>query len=114
MIRSNCLITLIIIFNINIIDFVNMKQSCSICDCSLNLLLKDKIPVFYRFLAKNTRLSTLSGFKHVLLSVTMLPPVLNILSELTLVAQTHRYFLANFAKLGNLVSSVFHHSNGHM
>ena len=31
-----------------------------------------------------------------------------------LVAQTHRYFLVNFARIGSLVSSVFHHSNGHM
>ena len=58
-----------LLFNINVDFTVNIENS--------GLLL---------VLAKNTRLSTLSGFKRVLLSITMLPPTLNSLLELILVA----------------------------
>jgi len=45
--------------------------------------------------AKNAKLSTLSGFRHDLLSVPIFPPQLNTLSAGTLVAHILSNFLAS-------------------
>ena len=49
------------------------------------------------------RLSTLSGFRQVCLSDTMLPPQLNTCSTDTLVAYKHEYLHASFATLDTLL-----------
>ena len=46
-----------------------------------------------RVLAKEVSMFTLSGFSVALLRVTMLPDVLNNLSEAQLVVLIHKYFL---------------------
>ncbi len=51
---------------------------------------------FYKFLAKNTNLSTFSGLREALWHETMFPQALKTLSDGELVVGTHRYFLANF------------------
>lgn len=56
-----------------------------------------------RLRARNTNMFTLWGLRQDLSGVTMLPAVLNILSELVLVAQIHMYFCANLAIRGNLL-----------
>ena len=50
---------------------------------------------FHRFLAKKTNMFTSSGFRELLLGVTILPEALNSLSEAALLAQIQRYFIAN-------------------
>ena len=50
---------------------------------------------FHRFLAKKTNMFTFSGFRELLLGVTILPEALNSLSEAALLAQIQRYFIAN-------------------
>ena len=57
-------------------------------------------------------MSTLSGFNDVLVSEMILPAILKIRSEATLVAHVHKYFLGNVDKIGNLDDSIFHHSKG--
>ena len=54
----------------------------------------------YRFLARNTSLSTLSGFRDDRRQVTMFPPVLKTLSEGALVAGMLKYFLGSFDSRG--------------
>ena len=58
----------------------------------------------YKFFAKKTNLSTLSGFRQLRLEVIMLPLVLNTLSEGELVAHIDKYFFASIAKMGNWLS----------
>lgn len=55
---------------------------------------------------------TFSGLRQHLTGVTILPAVLNILSEAVLVAQTHIYFFANLEIKVNLVSLSRHHIRG--
>ncbi len=57
------------------------------------------ISIFYKFLANNTNLSTVSGLREALWHETMFPQALKTLSDGELVVGTHRYFLANFANL---------------
>ena len=52
-----------------------------------------------------------SGFKRDLLLVMMLPAVLNVLSEATLVVHEHRYSFASWERRGIRVDSCFHHFN---
>ena len=54
----------------------------------------------YKFLAKNTNMLTKCGFREDCLSDKIYTDVLNSLSDATLVAQMHRYFVARTAKLG--------------
>jgi len=46
----------------------------------------------YKFLERNTSMSTLSGLRQALRGVTIFPEVLNRRSDAALVAQTHKYF----------------------
>lgn len=55
---------------------------------------------------------TFSGLRQHLTGVTILPAVLNILSEAVLVAQMHMYFLANLEMKGNLDPLSLHHIRG--
>ncbi len=55
---------------------------------------------------------TLRGLRKDFSGVTMLTAVLNILSELVLVAQMHMYFCANLANRGNLLWLSRHHIKG--
>ena len=59
------------------------------------------------FFDKNTGLFTLFGVRRFLRLLAICPELLKTLSEGTLVPQIQRYFLANYARLGNL---AFHHS----
>ena len=65
-----------------------------------------------RLAAKKHSLFTFSGFKEFRLSVTMFPAALKTLSLATLVACTHKYFLARTARLGNEAWFARHHSKG--
>ena len=62
-------------------------------------------------LAKKISWFAFSGFKRDLLLVMMLPAVLNVLSEATLVADEHRYSFASWERRGIRVDSCFHHFN---
>jgi len=62
----------------------------------------------YKFLAKNTSFSNLSGFRQLHLSVTIFPLVLNTLSEVKVVALTLRYFLAKVERQGSSLLWHFH------
>ena len=66
----------------------------------------------YRFLARKTNLSTVSGFKAALWQDTILPPVLKTRSEGELVAGIHRYRFARRLTLGYVVEWMFHHARG--
>ncbi len=66
----------------------------------------------YKFLAKNTSLSTVSGLREALWHETMFPLALKTLSDGELVAGTHSYFLANLANLGKFASWMLHHLSG--
>jgi len=59
--------------------------------------------ISYKFWAKKTSLSTLSGLRHDRCGVTMLPPVLKTLSDGQLVAHTDKYFFAKIDRIGNCV-----------
>lgn len=65
-----------------------------------------------RLRERNTSMLTFSGLRQHLTGVTILPAVLNILSEAVLVAQMHMYFLANLEIKGNLDSLSLHHIRG--
>ena len=54
----------------------------------------------YRFLERNTSLSTFSGLTDERRQVTTFPPVLKTLSEGELVAGIHKYLFASFASRG--------------
>ena len=60
---------------------------------------------YSRFLAKKISWFAFSGFKRDLLLVMMLPAVLNVLSEATLVAHEHRYRSASWERRGIRVDS---------
>ena len=60
--------------------------------------------------ARNAKLSTFSGLRQALLSVTMLPSQLKTRSAATLVAHTHKYFYASFATVEYLTASTFYQS----
>ena len=61
------------------------------------------------FLERNTSIFIISGFRHDLLGVTI---VLKSLSDDVLVAQMHKYFLANTARTGKFWSWDCHHRGG--
>ena len=63
-------------------------------------------------LAKNTKRFTCSGNSRDRKLLTMYPPLLNTLSDLTLVAGIDKYFLASFAITGKRDEFDFHHSKG--
>ena len=67
---------------------------------------------FYRFLAKNTSMSTFSGFSSDLFLVTTFPAVLNMCSDDELVALMHRYFLLSLDKAGYDAALSFHQTRG--
>ena len=69
----------------------------------------DQISVF---LFKKRRRSTFSDRKDARLFPAIMPAAEYALSDLVEVAGTARYFLANLAKCGKLVSFVFHHCSG--
>ena len=62
-------------------------------------------------IARNTKLSTFSDLRQVLLSETTCPPQLKTCSDATLVAHRHKYFCASFATVGYLTASIFHQSS---
>ena len=57
---------------------------------------------------RNTNMSTLSGLRLDLLSVTIFPEMEKILSEGTDVAGMHSRFLASLDRVGTF-SAIFHH-----
>lgn len=65
----------------------------------------------YRFCARKTNLSTVSGFKDALWKVTMFPLQLKLLSEGELTAGTQRYFLARRLSAGYETSCFTHSSS---
>ena len=67
---------------------------------------------FYRFLAKNTSMSTFSGFSSDLFLVTTFPAVLNMRSDDELVALMHRYFLLSLDRAGYDAALSFHQTRG--
>ena len=64
------------------------------------------------FLFKNSSISTFSASSLVLLSVTMLPAVLNSLSEGTVVHRGAKYFRAKVASKGHDACFSFQYSSG--
>ena len=64
------------------------------------------------FLDKKASVLTCSGAKWLRRGSTTIPPLLSTRSDGTLVEGTQRYFLANFARRGKVVSWVFHHKSG--
>ena len=64
------------------------------------------------FFDKKIRVLTWSGFKRLRNGSTMLPPLLNICSDGTLVPGTDKYFFAKFDNNGNKLLLLLHQSSG--
>ena len=66
----------------------------------------------YKFLVKPPSIFALCGFIVALVLVMILQEVLNTRSEVELVGQTHKNFLASFESTGYVDSWIFHHWSG--
>lgn len=86
-------------------DVMDLLERVCVCVCA-------KFTQVLRFLAKNTSLSTIAGFKEEHWQVTMLPLVLKSLSEGELVAGMQRYLRASLAKRGKFTWCILHQVSG--
>lgn len=68
--------------------------------------------IYCKLTDKKTSLSKMSGRKRERRGLATYPDLLNTLSDGTLVAHTHKYFLDSCARAGKRLHSFLHHSSG--
>ena len=81
-----------------------INHACNLADKNSFVTMK----VFTR----RIKVLTFCGFKQLHLLFTTWPPILNTLSDVTLVAHIQRYFWAVMESKGSLMHSSFHHWRG--